>query len=521
MKEILICVILALVFSCSSTKKAIVANTDFSYAYSLNLKELKADQLKVTLVVNKLEQETTTFCFPKIVPGIYGEMNFGQYIQSLEAFDRNGNQLQIEKTDVNCWLIRGAEKLKTITYEVDDSWEEFGFDQQEGFYRSAASSFDEARFVLNNNCLFGYFREKTDWPVQLTIQKPDNFYGATGLKRQQAGAVTDQDVFFAKDYHELVDNPILYAIPDTTLVTLPGIEVEIACYSNSGEKLSGEIAKFITPLLENQSIYLGGHLPVSRYSFLIYHNFDPTLNGYAGDGLEHSYSTLILYNMPVDLDILKHSTYGIASHEFFHILMPLGLHSYEIAEYDFNEPQFSKHLWLYEGMTEYFTMHMPIENGIISLAEFVRQIEEKIKAMKEFDPDIALTKLSSNAMQMQDQYYNVYLKGALVNLCLDIQLNALSEGRYNAKQLVFDLIQKYGRDRPFKDDALFEEIVSITGYQEISTFIDNYMGGTKALPLKAQLLSVGLALDVETDQITILENLTEEQKQLRQYWIGQ
>lgn len=501
--------------------KTIPSKNQPAYAYTLNLNQLQNDQLKVMLAISGWNQPTATFCFPAIVPGIYGDMDFGQYVSELEAADEDGKPLAVRKVDDNCWQLSNARALRTLTYRVDDAWEAFDFNLKEGFYRSAASSFSPERFVINTNCLFGYFQGMEDMPVRLTITKPEGLYAATSLERDNERPAAGRDVFSAQDYHQLVDNPILYAPPDTTMIQLPGIEVEVACYSTSGQPISKEVARYIRPLLENQARYLGGKLPVDKYTFLLYHNLNTEANAYIGDGLEHARSTLILLYMPLDMDAIRETVYGIASHEFFHILMPLGLHSHEIEDYNFNDPKFSRHLWLYEGMTEYFTMHMPVKTGLQSLEDFLQEVERKIAAMKEFDNTIPLTELSLNARERQDQYYNFYLKGALVNLCLDIRLRELSGGQYGVQDLVPDLIGKYGPDKPFEDEELFGEIIKITGYSEIGEFFEKYIAGGESLPLQETLKKVGLELDLETEKITEEADRTEEQQKLRKYWIGQ
>jgi predicted metalloprotease with PDZ domain len=190
------------------------------------------------------------------------------------------------------------------------------------------------------------------------------------------------------------------------------------------------------------------------------------------------------------------------SHEFFHTLIPLGLHSREIANFDFNNPTFSKHLWLYEGMTEYFTIHMPVKQRMRSLDEFIRTVEGKISGMKKFDNSVSFTELSKNVMSMPDEYMNVYSKGALINLCLDIELRRLSDGAFGVQNLVSDLMKKYGKDKPFNDDDLFDDIYEITGYPETKTFIEKHIEGTEELPLKETLRQVGLDLDTETGTIS-------------------
>lgn len=512
--------LLFFLFSCKSTLQLQpYRNTTSTYNYEVDLTQMKGDKLKVNLLLTGIAEETLSYCFPKIVPGIYGAMDFGKYISDLQAYDEKGSALTVKKSGVNCWEIAGARNIRNLTYVVDDTWEVFDFEMEEGFYKSASSSFGPKSLVLNNNCVFGYIKGYEQTPINISVGKPTTYYAATSLKKQSPKEGVD--VFTAASYHELVDNPILYARPDTTLLKFEDIEVEVACYSSSGRKISREIAEHIRPLIENQRAYLGGKLPVSRYTFLLYHNLNPDQNSYMGDGLEHSHSTLILFYMPMDLKIIKENVYGIASHEFFHTLMPLGIHSHEIANYNFNDPKFSRHLWLYEGMTEYFTLHMPIKQNVQKLEDFLREVQKKIKDSKGFDPNLSLTELSMNPMDKQDQYYNVYLKGALVNLCMDIELREHSQGAYGVQNLVADLLAKYGPHKSFEDDAFFEEVIQLTGHEGLREFIDSYIKGTQPLPLKAYLAKVGLDLHEGKGIISVNESLTKDQKALREAWIGQ
>lgn len=510
--------LLALILSgCKSTQPiSTTKDAALTYRYRVDLGALKNDQLTVNLEVEGLIPGNLTFCLPKIVPGIYGAMDFGQYVSNLKAVDKKGNALRVQQLDTNCWSIGQAYDIARISYQVDDGWEEFGRKSTKGFYRSSASTFKDSTFVINSNCLFGYFRGYTQQAVEVVVDKPSSLYAATSLK--QKGGNAKQDLFKASSYHDLLDQPILYAKPDTSLIQLPNIEVEVACYSTSGESIAKDIAAFIEPLLINQTKYLGDKLPVDKYTFLIYHHSEPNQNFYMGDGLEHANSTLILLYMPLDRQVIKETVYGIASHEFFHILMPLGLHSHEIEDYDYNEPTFSKHLWLYEGMTEYFTIHMPVKTGIQSQEEFCKVVERKIREMQSFDPDLSLTSLSKAPMEKQDQYYNVYLKGALLNLCLDIRLRELSKGEFGVQDLVEQLIEKYGPDRPFQDDRLFDEIISLTGFSALAEFFQQYVEGTTPLPLQESLHKVGFLLVDGT--IRPVEQLDPQQAQLREAWLN-
>lgn len=497
----------------------IILTGNIVYKYTVDLRELHNDQVKVELdfkaPFSLPTPESMIFCLPKIVPGIYGAMDFGQNLTSIEASDLDGKALQVERLDINRWKIAGVPSR--LVYFINDGWEEFN-EHKTGAFLSAESSFQENKaFVINHNTLFGYFEGVDKKRIQLKILKPQGFYGATSLSKPMSKDTEDH--YIADDYHQLVDNPILYAMPDTTRFMVGGSEITVAMFSTTGKKLSKEIAAYIQPLLEKQKVYLGGELPVKHYTFMLYHNENPQKNSAMGDGLEHSNSTLILMYMPLDVEMIKWNVYGIASHEFFHTLLPLGLHSNEIEFYNFNQPKLSRHIWLYEGTTEYFTLHMPVVQKAETIDEFLQKLERKMIQMQEFKNEKSLTFLSENAIENQDDYYNFYLKGALLNVCLDIQLREWSKGKYGVLDLVKDLMEVYGKDKPFKDDMLFDEMARVSGYPQLRTFFSEYVEGTKLLPLEAAFLKVGIACDMQNNTLKLVEKPSRAQLKLRKAWI--
>jgi hypothetical protein len=48
----------------------------------------------------------------------------------------------------------------------------------------------------------------------------------------------------------LVDHPIMYAPPDTVSIQLPGISIEVACFSSSNQKIADSLAEYIKPLVK-------------------------------------------------------------------------------------------------------------------------------------------------------------------------------------------------------------------------------------------------------------------------------
>jgi predicted metalloprotease with PDZ domain len=511
--------LLSLLFLCLSANMGFAQqpSTKAFYRYSVDLNHAPSDQLEIELSMDGLPTQEAVFCLPAMVPGIYGQLDYGRNMIRIEAFNKSGKALAVTQIDTNCWKISNAKALRKLRYTVKDEWDDFARYEQLS-YRSPGSMFSENEvFLINNNCIFGYFKGFDRQSMQITVQKPASFYAATSLSKTSEKTTSVQ--FQAADYHELVDNPVLFAAPDTAQIMLGDVPVLVACYSTGKTPVAKNIAAYITPLLQNQKAYLGGTLPVKRYTFIIYlHTTNDPHNSF-GDGLEHAQSTVILNNMIFNPEALSRSVYSIASHEFFHTIMPLALHSEEIEYYDFQKPIMSQHLWLYEGMTEYYTIHMPIRQGLETLDQFCAQIGEKINTMEQFEYNLPLTELSKQAVSRQDQYMNVYNRGALVCLCLDIRLREFSGGKYGVQDLIHNLLKQYGKNKPFKDSDLFAEITRISGDESLSDFFQKYVAGPEPPPIKEYLNKVGLTIGSK-NKVQAASAATESQLALRKQWIG-
>lgn len=483
----------------------------------IDLRDQRNDRLEVQLEVPPFEAKELVFALPRIVPGIYGAMDHGRLAGVVEAFDGDGHPLPVQRIDVDRWKLPSPQGLERITYSVDDGWEEFDIRFSMGNYRSSEGTVKPGAVVLNHNTVIGYFEGYEQLPYTVELKKSAALYAATSLPRSQE---TDEAITFqANSYRHLVDNPMLVAAPDTAHIRLKDINVLVACHSTTGQAIAHDVAKHIRPLLADQRAYLGGTLPVKDYTFLIYHHPSDREGNSMGDGLEHAASTLILLCMPLDPEAIAQSVYGIASHEFFHTILPLSVHSEEIEHYDFNAPRMSRHLWLYEGMTEYFAIHMPVKQGRQSLDEFLAVLREKVRMMRKLSDEVPLTTLSQQAMERQDQYYNFYLKGTLFCMGLDIALRERSQGAYGVVQLVQDLQREYGPGRPFKDEELFATIERLTG-PDIGALLQQGLNEPGPLPLDQWLGKAGIEVGPE-NQPKLSARTTEQQLRVRKWWLGQ
>ena len=485
--------------------------------YSVDLTHQRNDQLQVVVDLPALDQDVVTFAFPRMVPGIYGAMDHGRLVHALAAFDEDGHPMAVRKVDVNTYVIDEGRALRKLTYAVDDGWEEFTPLFQYGAYRSSEGTIKPDVQVINQNMLFGYVRGEEHRPVEVHLDHHHDHYAATSLPRSHTAVGRSR--FTARNYRHLVDNPMLVARPDTVHLRIGTTEVLVACHSTTGEPIARMIADGAAPLLKDQFAYLRS-LPVERYTLLIYHAPTPTEGHYQADGLEHASSTLILLSLPMVPEALGGVVSDIISHEVFHTLLPINLHGEEIAAYDWADPQVGSHLWLYEGMTEYFAMHMPVKQGRATVGEFLAAVKEKMDRMAAFADDEALTALSRDAVGRQDAYPNFYQKGALFCMMLDIELRALSKGRYGVVDLCTDMARVHGPDRPFKDDALFAEMARVSGYPSIEGFLREHLDKPVKLDVAAHLAKAGIVPNAEHGGFTVHAKSTAAQHQLRKAWLG-
>ncbi|MGB3184051.1 MAG: peptidase M61 [Cyclobacteriaceae bacterium] len=467
------------------------------YEVYLDLRNVENDKLKVTIDVPNTDRDSIEFRIPKIVPGTYEINDFGRFASGFKAYDENGDSLPVSQVTTNRFLITNASQLDRVEYMADDTW-----DSRRGHtvFEPSGSNFEpDENFVLNTFTFLGYLEGQKESPYRLHIRHNPGFYGATSLRAESRS--DSLDIFRTDNYVDLADAPLLYSLPDTASINLNGTEVLVAVYSPDEKKRANFVLDKVRDMLMAQVSFLGGELPVDRYAFLIYLFNPPSYSGSYG-ALEHSYSSLYFLPLTSSTEMLASTITDISAHEFFHIVTPLNIHSEEIQYFDFINPKMSEHLWLYEGVTEYSAGLVQAKHGLMSHEEWLGWIRRKIMNAYQYTDSLPFTVMSKNVLdQYGREYGNVYQKGALIGLALDLKLLSLSDGTYDLQALIRDLAKKFGKDKPFKDDELFGIIGEMT-YPEVEEFLKKHVSGPEPLPLRSLLAEAGVqfeeAMEVRT-----------------------
>jgi predicted metalloprotease with PDZ domain len=495
MKKIFLALAFATVlYSCKTASIPTAVLPKKEVQVSINLGEIKNDKVLVTVNAPTFLTDKITYHLPKMVPGTYSEDNFGNYIEDLKAFDAKGNSLEIKKLDENSWSIANAKTLDKITYWVNDTYDVetgkgFGSDD---IFSPSGSNIDAGKNVmLNTHCFVGYFTNYMAVPYKLTILHPAKLWGATSMIDEDSSATTD--LFVTSRYSELVENPIMYSKPDYTTFNVDGMEILVAVYSPTGKITAESLTPDMRTMITAQKQFLGNINTTKKYSILLY--LSSMKNDAQGFGaLEHPTATTVVFPEMIPKEYLSTMMKDVVSHEFFHIVTPLTIHSQEIQNFDYNSPKMSQHLWMYEGVTEYFSNLFQINQGLIDEEEFYKRIAEKMEAAKKMDDMMPFTTMSSNvlAKPYKDQYLNVYEKGALIGMCIDIIIREKSNGERGILDLMQKLSREYGVSKAFNDDELFAKITELT-YPEVGDFLKTYVSGPTPIPYETYLAKVGVA----------------------------
>lgn len=461
---------------------------------NINLTDVKDDQVLVTVKAPKIKTEDITYSLPKTVPGTYSVDDYGKYIADFKAYDKKGNLLTVSKTDDNTWSIKNAKTLVKITYLVNDTFDTEkgrGFGQDDVFSPAGTNIDAGKNFMLNLHGFVGYFQDKKEMPYKVTIIHPATLFGATSMIDKDGTSTSD--VFEMPLYSELLENPIMYSKPDYTSFTIDGMDIEIAVYSPSGKFTAESITPEMKTMMTAQKTFLGKVNSTKKYTVILYLSTMSPTDAKGFGALEHPTATTVVMPEMMPKDELVEQMKDVVSHEFFHIVTPLTIHSKEIQYFDYNAPKMSQHLWMYEGVTEYFANLFQINQGLIDENEFYSRIAEKIQGANAMNDTMPFTTMSANVLTepYKAQYLNVYQKGALIGMCLDIQIRESSGGKRGILDLMHQLSNEYGVTKPFDDSELFAKITSMT-YPEVGKFLTKYVSGPTPIPYYDYLAKVGV-----------------------------
>ena len=500
-------ILLSVTYACSPktgdtlSKKMEEMATQMPISTSIDLANVNEDRVWVEINPGMFTQDTVTYRIPRVVQGTYDISDFGSFTEGFVAYDYSGMEIEVNRPDENTWIIPNAQKLDKLGYYVNDTFDIENTEKATPFSPSG-TNIAEDNFVLNLHGFIGYFEELKDNSYKLAVTAPAGMKKSSALPTSSSmvleGDSTVVDNYTAARYFDITDNPMFYGDLDIEEFQVGDIKIVLSVYSPNGLHSAADIKETVFEMMQAQKEYLGDMNSTSRYDIYLYLSEGNQTSPQGFGALEHQTSTIVVLPEQMQPAQLNQTMVDVVSHEFFHIVTPLSVQSEDIHYFDYYEPTFSKHIWMYEGVTEYFASHFQVYEDLQPREEFYNKIQGKIASSYTMDDSMSFTELSENVIDepYASNYYNVYQKGALIGMCLDILMREESNGERSMLSLMKELSVKYGIDQPFEDDNLIAEITGMT-YPSVGEFLRTHVEGTTPIDYSVYFDKVGLEMGVE------------------------
>jgi predicted metalloprotease with PDZ domain len=444
--------------------------------FFINLNDRSDKTFKVTMIPENLSDRNKIYQFASTAPGTYQIMDVGRFVRSFKALDKDGNELETKKVSTNQFEISEPSKTAKVIYTIASTWDTTV--AANPIYQMCGSTLEKNDVLINGQCVFGYFEGMENEPIKIKLEYPNNWQVGTDLKLDSEG------FYNAVDFDYIVDSPILLGTLTKATTKVENTSIDVYTYSKTGMINSDQVLLLLEDILSATSQFTQG-LPVDRYTFLFH--FENISVG----AWEHNYSSEYIFTEAPLEERSARELKSVAAHEFYHIVTPLNIHSELIGNFNFAHPTMSQHIWFYEGITEWASRILQLRDYIMTLDEYLGDVKQKLFMSENFNQNISLVDLSLKCTEMQDQYPNIYQKGALVGTLLDIRILELSSGKKGLREVINQLYKDYGTANSFNENEFFDEFVKRT-YPAIADFIARYIKGAEKLPVEEYFGKLGI-----------------------------
>jgi predicted metalloprotease with PDZ domain len=439
---------------------------------------------------------------PVWTPGSYLVREFARNVQDFTASTAANQPLKWEKINKNTWRI--------VTNGARDWHATYRVYANELSVRT--SELNSAHAFWNNANVLMYLEGFLNSPSTVHVLAPDVWKVATGLP----AVLGQKNTFRAENFDVLYDSPFEASNFKTLIFNVKGIPHRIVI-DGEGNYDPERMRRDVQKIVETQVEVMGGEIPYRDYTFILH------LRANAGGGLEHLNSTALGYprfgfkiltgdratSASPAATVTPERDYrgflGLVSHEFFHLWNVKRIRPDALGPFDYTKENYTKLLWVAEGITDYYADLLVRRAGLITENEYLSATARAIQSLQNtpgrkeqtveessFDTWIKFYRQDENSINSQVSYYD---KGAILGLLLDLEIRQRSK---NAKSL--DDVLRYLYVEFFKKNrnytpADFQKACELMAGTSLEEFFNRYVRGTEELNYSVALEAAGLRLE--------------------------
>ncbi|HEV7374910.1 MAG TPA: PDZ domain-containing protein [Pyrinomonadaceae bacterium] len=420
---------------------------------------------------------------PVWTPGSYLIREFSRHVQDFAATDANGRALSWQKVNKDTWRVetKGARDLR-VTYRVyanDLSVRTNDLNDQHAYFNNAATlMYPEGQLKSSSTLRVVPFN---DWKV------------ATGLPAVSG----TPDTFRAENFDVLYDSPVEVGRFKTVAFEVKGVPHRIVI-DGEGNYDTERMRRDVQKIVETEAAIMG-EIPYHDYTFILH------AHTRSDGGLEHLNSTsLIVERNSFRPDDRYRGFLSLVAHEFFHLWNVKRIRPDALGPFDYTKENYTKLLWVAEGITEYYAPVALRRARLISDGEFLNALSSTIGTVQEtpgrllmsaeeasFDAWVKYYRQDENSINSQISYYD---KGQLLGLLLDLQIRKASGGAKSLDDVMRYLYTEfYKKNRNYTPED-FQRVSELMAGSRLENFFARFVRGREELDYNAALNTVGLQL---------------------------
>jgi predicted metalloprotease with PDZ domain len=442
-------------------------------------------EVRVKIPANLQAPNESDLVMPVWTPGSYLIREYERHVQDFTA-DADGRALEWTKIDKDTWRIKtGGARQWRATYRVYAN---------ELTVRTSELNSDHA--FWNNATLLMYPAGYLKAPSTLRIVPPSGWKIATGLPAVKGQANT----FRAEDFDVLYDSPVEVSNFKQIDFVVRGVPHRIVI-DGEGNYDPERLRRDVQKIVEAETAMFGG-IPYHDYTFILH------LRSNTGGGLEHLNSTALGFRrFGFATEKGYQSFNSLVAHEFFHLWNVKRIRPDALGPFDYTKENYTRLLWVAEGITEYYGNLMLRRAGLISdqayldhLAQQIQDFEElpgrKVMSAEEssFDTWIKFYRPDENSVNSQISYYD---KGELLGLLLDLDIRRQTNGAKSLDDVMRYLYSEFFLKGRNYTPADFQKACELAAGAGLEDFFARYVRGKADLaPVYNQKLAgAGLRLE--------------------------
>ena len=483
-----------LFLTCFCSFFAFSANAPEPIRYTLRFPKPQTHYLEVTAQIPAGKPQIELY-MAVWTPGSYMVREYSRNVEAFTAADENGRALAVTKTRKNRWLVEaGGARLLTVKYKVYAN------------ETSVQGNYVDAGFaMLNGAPNFVTIEGDDKRPYEVKLELPAAWKESiSGLPR--AGEHT----YAAEDFDQLLDSPIYAGNAPIHEFEVDG-KKHYLVNEGEGPMWDGDAsAKDVAKIVAEYSRMWGG-LPYDHYVF-----FNMLIE--AGGGLEHKNSTWIggskwAYGNTVvptpgdDSDTRgprrpnRLGWFGLVSHEYFHLWNVKRLRPVELGPFDYERENYTRSLWLAEGVTSYYGGLTLGRAGLATREQVLQAISGAIAGLQN-TPGRLVTPLEQNSFDAWIKLYHsdentqntaisYYTKGEIVGLLLDAKIRKQTNGAKSLDDVMRLAYQRYSGAKGYTPEQFRATAEEVAG-ADLSTWFQTALDSTKELDYNEMLDWYGL-----------------------------